>query len=58
MPIYCYRCPKCDYCWEELAKVDSHPDKCKNCDSEKVNKVLTSGYFRLKGDGWYKPSKS
>ena len=53
MPIYEYRCEQCRYEFEELVGFSEPPPKCPKCDSEKVNRLLSTPRFSLKGDGWY-----
>lgn len=58
MPIYEYTCTHCQYKFEIISSIhDNNIDiKCPKCDNVAVKQVsLTS--FRLKGDGWFKPSK-
>lgn len=54
MPIYCYKCDKCDFEFEEIKKTDEKMDIfCPNCGEEKeISAVPTSGSFILKGEGW------
>jgi len=60
MPIYTYKCKKCNK--EETLRVglsDYPPSKCTDlnkdskCDGE-VYKVLKASSFSLKGGGWFK----
>jgi len=54
MPIYEFRCAECDHVFESWQKVsDPNPDKCPSCGASKVEKLISSTSFRLKGGGWY-----
>lgn len=53
MPIYEYKCKKCDKVFEVLQKINSDPlKKCIYCDGE-VEKLISLSSFQLKGSGWY-----
>ena len=53
MPIYEYRCEKCENQFEMLQKITSEPLKeCPECGGP-VNKLVSSTSFILKGGGWY-----
>ena len=54
MPIYEYKCLKCEIIFEELQSF-SDPDltKCPHCKNGKVEKLISLSSFQLKGDGWY-----
>ena len=53
MPIYEYKCSKCDNTIEkwnkDLFDKDEICPKCKN----KMKKIISSSTFILKGGGWY-----
>lgn len=54
MPIYAYRCLKCEAQPEYLQKMSEPPiTVCEACGGELVRKV-TAAAFHLKGGGWYK----
>ncbi|HEY8375150.1 MAG TPA: FmdB family zinc ribbon protein [Nannocystis sp.] len=54
MPIYAYRCLKCQAEPEYLQKMSDEPmTVCEACGGELVRKV-TAAAFHLKGGGWYK----
>ncbi|MBI5561439.1 MAG: zinc ribbon domain-containing protein [Deltaproteobacteria bacterium] len=54
MPIYEYRCNSCGTVFEEIQKFSDAPVKvCKNCSSDKVEKLISQSSFVLKGTGWY-----
>lgn len=59
MPIYVYKCPKCDKLHEILIKMgDETPQKCDKC--QQVMKKLVYGprQFVFKGDGTYAKGKT
>ena len=68
MPIYVYRCKKCNTKIEELQKFDDPPlTTCssvmfdedqipRGCDGELEKQTAQRGSFHLKGPGWYKDS--
>jgi putative FmdB family regulatory protein len=52
MPIYEYACPKCGE-FETTQRITDPPlKKCPTCKS-KVQKLISSTSFQLKGSGWY-----
>lgn len=58
MPIYAYKCKKCDEEFEEIQKISAAPlKKHENCGG-KVEKLLSLPSFRLKGEGWYRDGYS
>lgn len=53
MPIYEYRCRKCDGRIEKLQGVHDAPlKKCPECGG-RLEKMMSPGAFILKGSGWY-----
>lgn len=53
MPIYEYKCKKCENTFEVLQKINSDPlEKCIQCNG-KVEKLISASSFQLKGSGWY-----
>lgn len=53
MPLYEYRCKKCENTFEALQKIDAEPlTECKYCQGE-VEKLISSSSFQFKGSGWY-----
>ena len=53
MPIYEYKCTKCNEQFEEIQKFSDDPlNKCKSCGG-KLKKLITNTSFVLKGSGWY-----
>jgi len=52
MPIREYQCPKCKAISEHLLKHNEDlKEMCKICNVN-LNKLVSVGGFRLKGDGW------
>jgi len=53
MPIYEYKCKKCNKEFEKLQKFSDLPvKKCPECGG-KVNRLISHSSFILKGTGWY-----
>ncbi|MBP2684721.1 MAG: regulatory protein, FmdB family [Deltaproteobacteria bacterium] len=53
MPIYEYRCRKCDEVTERIEGFHDDPlKKCPSC-AGKVERLMSAGAFILKGTGWY-----
>jgi putative FmdB family regulatory protein len=53
MPIYEYRCEKCQSQFDLLQKITDEPIKeCPECGGP-VSKLVSSTSFILKGSGWY-----
>ncbi len=53
MPIYEYKCEKCENQFEMLQKITAEPLKeCPECGGP-VHKLVSSTSFILKGGGWY-----
>ena len=53
MPLYEYRCLKCDRHSDKIEKVDGpHLKKCPHCGG-KVESVITAPSIQFKGSGWY-----
>ena len=54
MPMYEYKCESCDNQFELRQKFSDPPaTDCPQCGG-KVNKLISSAAFALKGGGWYK----
>ena len=55
MPIYEYECGKCGHRLEIQQKIADAPLKtCPACKKNKLEKLISSTAFVLKGGGWYK----
>ncbi|HIE07655.1 MAG TPA: zinc ribbon domain-containing protein [Desulfarculaceae bacterium] len=53
MPIYEYKCEKCENQFEMLQKITAEPlQECPECGGP-VYKLISSTSFILKGGGWY-----
>ncbi|MBN2332711.1 MAG: zinc ribbon domain-containing protein [Deltaproteobacteria bacterium] len=53
MPIYEYRCSRCEHQFDLLQKITDDPvDVCPECGGP-VTKLVSSTSFVLKGSGWY-----
>lgn len=53
MPLYEYRCLKCQKDFEFLQKISEKPKtKCPKC-AGKLKKLVSESGFQLKGTGWY-----
>jgi putative FmdB family regulatory protein len=55
MPIYEYECEKCRTTFEVIQPISAKPLKkhAENGCTGKVRRLVSSGGFILKGDGWY-----
>ena len=54
MPIYEYKCSKCEHQFEVIQKFSDHPvEICPECNENSVQKLVSAPSFRLKGGGWY-----
>jgi len=53
LPLYEYRCLKCDRHTDKIEKVNGpHLKKCPHCGG-KVESVITAPSIQFKGSGWY-----
>jgi len=53
MPIYEYKCTKCNEQFEVMQKMSDDPlTECTKCGGE-LKKLITGTSFVLKGGGWY-----
>ena len=54
MPVYEYRCTKCEDEFEMMRKFSDPPlDCCPKCGKGPVEKLISRNSFALKGGGWY-----
>ena len=54
MPLYEYGCSDCGHDFEIMQKMsDPVPANCPKCNGAKLEKLMSSGSFQLKGGGWY-----
>ena len=59
MPIYQYRCLKCEEEFEIIMSLSERSEKktqvvCPACGSEESDSLVARTNFTLKGKGWYK----
>lgn len=55
MPIYEYKCENCSTIVEQFAKSFSDSlTNCTVCNNGKLNRLVSTNSFVLKGGGWYK----
>lgn len=53
MPLYEYKCKKCEKVFEVLQKINAEPlKKCLRCQGD-VEKLSSVSSFQFKGSGWY-----
>jgi putative FmdB family regulatory protein len=53
MPLYEYKCRKCNKTFEVLQKITAEPlRKCFHCGGS-VEKLISTTSFQFKGSGWY-----
>ena len=54
MPIYEYKCLKCEHQFEVIQRFSDNPvEICPKCKKKKIKKLISAPTFRLKGSGWY-----
>lgn len=54
MPIYEYKCINCGHELEEIQKINDPPlVKCPKCKRKTLEKLISTGGFILKGEGFY-----
>ena len=54
MPIYEYRCDKCEREFEAEQRITEPPLRaCPHCRARKVRRLISQTSFVLKGGGWY-----
>lgn len=54
MPIYEYECKSCGETFEVFLNASDKPvKKCTQCNSAKIQKLISNCSFQLKGTGWY-----
>lgn len=58
MPIYAYKCKRCDEEFEEIQKISAAPLKKHEDCGGKLEKLLSLSSFQLKGEGWYRDGYS
>ena len=54
MPIYEYKCLKCEHQFEIIQRLSDNPlESCPECGQTSIKKLVSAPSFRLKGGGWY-----
>ena len=54
MPIYEYKCLKCEHHFEVIQSFSDNPlERCPECNQKSIQKLVSAPSFRLKGGGWY-----
>ena len=54
MPIYEYKCSKCEHQFEIIQRFSDNPlVSCPECGQKSIKKLVSAPSFRLKGGGWY-----
>ena len=54
MPIYEYKCLKCEHQFEVIQSFSDNPvENCPECNQKSIQKLVSAPSFRLKGGGWY-----
>ena len=54
MPIYEYKCLKCEHQFEVIQRFSDNPvENCPECNKKSLQKLISAPSFRLKGGGWY-----
>lgn len=54
MPIYEYKCDKCEHELEAIQSISDEPlADCPSCGEARLRKLISAAGFRLKGGGWY-----
>lgn len=55
MPIYDFKCTKCETITEKLVKLNTDDIPCPKCEgkAERTVQQGTASHFILKGTGWY-----
>lgn len=54
MPVYEYQCPSCGVAFERQQSITASPIRtCPECGGRKVQRLISSTSFVLKGSGWY-----
>lgn len=58
MPIFDWRCDKCNYTIERIERTGDPPlGKCPECSKGTMKKTISfKGQYILRGDGFYNPS--
>lgn len=52
MPLYEFKCQKCQQVFEKIQSSKDKNPNCPNCQGE-TDKLISRSSFALKGGGWY-----
>lgn len=58
MPIYEYRCDKCDHEHTEMRKIKERDEPSRCPSGHKMKRKVSASSFSLKGSGWYRDGYS
>lgn len=58
MPLYSYKCDKCEHLFDAIHGYNDPKPKCPECEAEEVTKQVSSASFDISGAGVYKPGLS
>ena len=54
MPIYEYKCERCNHTLEVIQKMADAPlRECPACGAARLKRLVSAAGFQLKGTGWY-----
>ena len=54
MPLYVYKCEKCEHEWEVHQSYKDDPiEECEECGEMAAKKQIARSSFSLQGNGWY-----
>lgn len=57
MPFYEYECSHCNSTFDAMQSIkEAELIDCPQCNQPTLKRILSSANFRLKGDGFYKPT--
>jgi len=57
MISYTYKCNHCNHRFDQYQKISEQPlITCPACSKDDLVRLITSGNFVLKGEGWFKTS--
>lgn len=53
MPLYEYKCKKCDHIFEKLQSCNANNPICPQCEEGNVKRVISTPSLRFKGSGFH-----
>lgn len=57
MPFYEYECANCNSSFDALQSIkEAELIECPQCGHSSLKRIISTANFRLKGDGFYKPT--